>query len=54
MREYISGFWSGLSQRGRAIISIVVVLVLLAAFYLALVNAGAFTSVMDSLDKVVH
>jgi len=54
MREYISGWWSGLSSRGRTIISVVIVLAVLGAFYLALVNSAAFTSVTDSLDKLIH
>lgn len=54
MREYISGFWSGLSQRGRAIVSIVIVVAVLVAFYLALVNAQAFAQFADNIGKIVH
>jgi type II secretory pathway component PulM len=53
MREYINGWWSGLSQRGRAIISVVVAVCLLVAFYLMLTNAGAFSQVSESLDKLL-
>ena len=53
MREYISGFWSGLSQRGRAIVTIVIAIVVLAAFYLTLVYSAAFSSVADSLGKLI-
>jgi archaellum component FlaF (FlaF/FlaG flagellin family) len=53
MREYISGFWSGLSQRGRAIVTIVIALVILGAFYLALVNSAAFSSVTEALDRLI-
>ena len=54
MREYINGWWSGLSPRGRAIISIVVALCLLAAFALALANAGAFDQVAASLERLLR
>jgi archaellum component FlaF (FlaF/FlaG flagellin family) len=53
MREYISGFWSGLSQRGRAAVTIVIALVILGAFYLALVNSAAFSSVTEALDRLI-
>lgn len=53
MREYVNGWWSGLSQRGRAIISIVVALCLLAALALALSNPSGFSQVSDSLDKLL-
>lgn len=53
MREYINGWWSGLTPRGRTIISIVVALCILAAFWMMLTNAAAFQSVSDSLDKLL-
>lgn len=53
MRDYISGFWSGLSQRGRTIVTIVIVVAVLIAFYLALTNGAAFSSFTDSLDKLL-
>lgn len=53
MREYISGFWSGLSQRGRTIVTVVIAVVLLGAFYLALVNSAAFSSVAEALGKLI-
>lgn len=53
MREYINGWWSGLSPRGRTIISVTVALCLLSAFALALANAGAFGQVTDSIDKLL-
>lgn len=53
MGEYVRGWWNGLSQQGRAIISIVAVLCVLAAFWLALANAGAFASVTESLGKLL-
>lgn len=54
MREYVSGWWSGLTPRGRTITSVVVVVAILAAFALALGNAGAFGQVTDSLEKLTH
>lgn len=53
MDKYISGFWSGLSQRGRAVVSVAVIVVVLAAFALALANAGAFEQVTGSLEKLL-
>ena len=54
MREYISGWWSGLSPRGRAVVSVTVAVCLLAAFGLALGNAGAFDQVADSLRELLR
>lgn len=54
MREYINGWWSGLSQRGRAIFSVVAALCLLVAFALMLFNAGAFDQVASSLEKLLR
>ena len=53
MGEYVRGWWNGLSQRGRAIISIVVAVCLLAALALALSNPSAFSQVSESLDKLL-
>lgn len=54
MRGYINGWWGGLSPRGRAIISVVVALCLLAAFALMLFNAGAFDQVAGSLSELLR
>lgn len=54
MREYVSGWWNGLSPRGRAIVSVVAAVCLLLAFALALGNAGAFDQVTGSLGELLR
>lgn len=53
MRDYINGWWSGLTPKGRTIVSVVVALCLLAALAMALANPGAFGQVSEGLDKLL-
>lgn len=45
--SYIVGAWKSLSSRGKTVVSVTLLVVLLAAFYLALVYSEAFTRVVS-------
>ena len=51
--KYISGGWSGLSKKGRAIVLVVLICALFGAFYLALYFSEAFINVLDAFTDAV-
>lgn len=49
MRQYIAGWWTGLSATGRTVATVVIALCVIAALWLILANSAAFASVWATI-----